>query len=159
VTLAARIFASASLAALCGGVLAQSSSFEARPASDGGGATIANPYGGEFVYRAQPVSDGRRPGHYLLGERIRDEFTLFSAEEEEALWRLREQFSSPSTVTPRIFARSLPRVHRTVKTAAIDWPRVVVQGTKTCVPHLAFSELADWRDHLVCWSSETRVVE
>jgi hypothetical protein len=124
--------------------------------TDGGGANIANAYGGVYVYRALVPADGRLPSRALLGERTRTEFSLFSAEEEDALWHLRDRLLHPAPPPA-------PRKHLAPRRSALDdpalWPKVVVTGTKTCVPELAFSESTDWREHLVCWSTEARRVE
>jgi hypothetical protein len=35
-------------------------------------------------------------------------------------------------------------------TGKFEWPKVVVRADEICVPELASSDAADWRDHLVC---------
>lgn len=138
---------------------AQTNDFEARPMTDGGGANIANPYGGVYVYRAALPDDGRRPSRAVLGERARTEFTLFSAEEEDALWRMRDRLLHPAPPLSVRRTRQVTSTHPALADRRLVWPKVVLQGSRTCVPELAFSEAPDWREHLVCWSSEVRRVE
>ena len=134
------------------------STFAGQAWRDGGAAAISNPYGGEYVYSAKPPTDGRVVAAIVLGERRRTEFTLFSAEEEEALWRLRDRQLHPEPVEPKTAIRAARRVAK-LAVSSIAWPKVVVGGGKTCVPTLQFSDAPDWRDHLVCWSSEAQRVE
>ena len=137
------------------------SSFVQQPWRDGGAAAISNPYGGEYVYSAKPPTDGRAVAAIaaiVLGERRRTEFTLFSAEEEEALWRLRDRQLHPEPVEPKPAIRAAKRVAK-LTIPSVEWPKVVVVGGKTCVPTLQFSDAPDWRDHLVCWSSGAQRVE
>ena len=135
-------------------------------ARDGGGAVVHSAFGGEYIYSAAGAStaaaDGRRAFRFALGKPARTEYTLFSAEEEVALWKLREQHRR----------RDDPPVPRAVKRAAssrvpepriaapsVDWPKVVVLAGRTCVPQAEFEHSPHWREHLVCWLKETQRVE
>lgn len=134
------------------------SSFVQQPWRDGGAAVISNPFGGEYVYSTKPRTDGRLVAAIALGERRRTDFTLFSAEEEEALWHLRDRQLHPEPVEPKPAIRAAKRVAK-LTIPSVEWPKVVVVGGKTCVPTLQFSDAPDWRDHLVCWSSGAQRVE
>ena len=117
---------------------------------DGGAAVVQNPAGGQWVYARGDFVDGRPQGRFALGKPARTEYTLFSAEEEEALWELRQKRLAP----PK------PRQHKQLAhREPMNWPRVVLRGTSTCVPERGFSDADDWQQHLVCWSKEAQRVE
>jgi hypothetical protein len=120
--------------------------------ADGGAARIDNPTGGIWAYAKPAVPDGRISARFTVGKPARTEYTLFSAEEEEALWNLR-QSRLPQPPAQR-HAGAHPEHHE-----PIAWPRVVLQGAKTCVPSGEHSQADDWQQHLVCWSQEDGRVE
>jgi hypothetical protein len=121
-----------------------------RQTEDGGAALIQNPAGGEWAYTTSDLPDGRKQARFALGKLARTEYTLFSAEEEAALWSLRQAQRTPS---PKA------RTRRVAHHDPIRWPRVVLKDGKTCVPWVSFSEGEDWLQHLTCWSREDRRVD
>ena len=117
---------------------------------DGGAAVVQNRAGGQWVYARSDFADARPQARFALGKPARTEYTLFSAEEEEALWQLRQKQLAPRKPRhEKQFARREP----------LNWPRVVLRGTAVCVPELSFSKADDWQQHLVCWSEEAQRVE
>jgi hypothetical protein len=120
---------------------------------DGGAAEVRNPSGGVWAYTADDSNDGRAHSRFALGKLQRTEYTLFSAEEETALWTLKQQRLQPPAPAPR-HARAAPPHHD-----PIAWPRVVLRDGSTCVPTAANAEAEDWQQHLVCWDGEARRVQ
>jgi hypothetical protein len=111
-----------------------------------GAAVIEPAAGGEYVYGA-PVLDGRlRTQAVLVGAPQRQAYVFFSAEEEAALLAYRDQALAEQL--KRRVASARKRHYNA--TASLDWPKVVVRADEICVPELASSSAADWRDHLVC---------
>lgn len=120
--------------------------FEGGPVvEEGGQAVLLHPFG---LYRYGPTSDGRlRSKPFVIGTATRDDYQLFSWQEEEALWYvLQEQLDQ--------IEKSEPKKTRQIKAAfkeRIDWPRVVLKGQSTvCVPELLNAKQDNWRDHLLC---------
>lgn len=122
-----------------------------------GWSRVQNPHGGRYVYGPQ-LKDGRdlSAKRFALGRPQRQEYELYSAEEEEALWNYREKKRREMEE-----AQHPPVTHRRTSRVKlhIEWPKVVVIGDKTCVPRIGFVSASDWKEHLVCWSSEKRDVE
>lgn len=121
-----------------------------------GEAVIAPPQSGAYVYSSRPQNDSRGTMRFMLGHASRQNYDLFSASEEAALWRTREiQREEVAAANARALAR---RVHHR-SGPKLDWPKVVLVGDKTCVPQTSFANAADWQQHVVCWSSGDRRVE
>jgi hypothetical protein len=121
-----------------------------------GEAIIAPAKAGAYVYSSHPQNDARGTMRFMLGQAPRQNYDLFSAQEEAALWRTREM---QREVTAAAEARARIRhVHRR-SAPKLDWPRVLLVGDKTCVPLTAFATATDWQQHVVCWSSGDRRVE
>lgn len=125
-----------------------------------GAVALKSVFGGRYVYRAEPAPFAAVNTRLVLGQPQRAEFTLFSAEEEAALWRLQQ------TQRERLNAEAL--AHRAALTGhrnrrptltGLDWPRVTDDATTTCVPHLAYAGAPDWKQHLICWRKEDRHVQ
>ena len=136
---------------------------------------VALPQDGRYVYTTSAgfgLADGRdlSAKRYMIGQPPRDRYVLFSAEEEAALWNLRERrqhdaarqpsagLALTAPATPPTLHPWHPR-HSAQRKAALVWPRVVVEGPRTCVPRMAYRDARDWKRHLTCWSGETRRVE
>jgi hypothetical protein len=121
-----------------------------------GEAIIAPAKAGAYVYSSHPQNDSRGTMRFMLGQAPRQNYDLFSAQEEAALWRTREmQREAVAQAEARARAR---HTHR--KSAPkLDWPKVVLVGDKTCVPRTSFANAPDWQQHIVCWSSGDRRVE
>ena len=132
-----------------------------RAARDGGGALIQNVFGGEYRYTAVPAAaDGRVEGRFSLGKPARSEYTLFSAEEEEALWTLHEQQRHRDEPPPRASRRGAFRLlSPTPALPKLNWPKVVELEDRVCVPTAAFADSPDWRSHLTCWIKGAQRVE
>jgi hypothetical protein len=128
-------------------VLAAPTGFAPRAPYASGAAVIEPAFGGEYVH-ARPQADARRRSPALLaGAPARQTWVFFSAEEEQALLRYRDQ---QLAVRLHAAAARVPRV----RVARVDWPKVVVRGGTVCVPELASSDAPDWRAHLVCHRAE-----
>ena len=127
------------------------------PALDAGGAVLQTPHAGAFIYAAIEPSDGRVAQRFVIGRAPRSDFVLFSADEEQALWTLRDRQRFPKAYLPPRPMRALPPPGAAPR-AAIDWPKVVVADGRTCVPTGDFADAHDWRSHLVCWVRATREV-
>jgi hypothetical protein len=82
----------------------------------------------------------------LTAAPARQAYVFFSAEEELALLNYRDKQLASILKDRVVVARK--RHYRA--TGKLDWPRVVVRADEVCVPELASSDAADWRDHLVC---------
>jgi hypothetical protein len=100
------------------------------------------------LYRYGPASDERmRSKPFVIGTALRDDYQLFSWQEEEALWYVLQEQLDQIEVNE-------PKKARKIKAAfkeRIDWPRVVIKGQNTvCVPELPRAKQDDWRDHLLC---------
>lgn len=136
-----------STACLAGAVdLSAPAKFEGGPVVEEAGHAVLKHSGG--LYRYGSVGDERmRSKPFIIGSAPRDDYQLFSWQEEEALWYvLQDQLE-------QIEARE-PAKTRKIKSAfkeRIDWPRVVIKGQNTvCVPQLPRAKQDDWRDHLLC---------
>lgn len=161
-----RIFLTALVCAAVTGAMAQTPPLDAsrfvwQAALDVGGAVLLAPHGGAYVYASSEPSDGRVAQRFVqrfaIGRTPRTEFVLFSADEEEALWTLRDRQRFPQAYLPARPVRDLPRPIAAPR-VAIDWPKVVVADGRTCVPTGDFADAADWRSHLVCWVRASREV-
>jgi hypothetical protein len=134
------------LSTLCVSAIAGPSGFAERGRYGSGAATIEPAAGGEYVYGDQ-ASDARRPTRpVLIGTAERQLYVFFSDREEQALLNYRDQ-QLAKQLRDRAASSRPPHYRATV---SLRWPKVVVRGDEICVPELASSEAADWRDHLVC---------
>ncbi|MDN4571863.1 hypothetical protein DBB29_24710 [Pandoraea cepalis] len=92
----------------------------------------------------------------MLGKVPRETFVLFSAQEEEALFRARSVKLAEIANAHRKHALKRATSHRSVQ---LDWPKVVIDGDRTCVPTPDFASAIDWKEHLVCWNKGVERVE
>jgi hypothetical protein len=130
----------------CLPVSADQVSFVERGAYSSGAAVIEPADGGEYV-NAPPAADRRgRSRAVLVGQPMRQTYVFFSAQEEEALLRYRDRMLAEQLKQNVVTARK----RHYAKTGNLNWPKVVVRADEICVPELASSEAADWREHLVC---------
>jgi hypothetical protein len=131
---------------LCAPALAAPGGFAQRPPYASGAAVLEPAAGGEYVH-GRPLSDARvRTRAVLAMPPERQVYTFFSAEEEQALLAYRDlQRARLSGQRVVVACAAHGRPHR-----GLDWPKVIVRAGQTCVPELASSESADWREHLVC---------
>lgn len=139
-----------------------------------GAVPLEHSFGGLYAYSApsaaptaSTASAAAPASRLVIGPRPISQFVLLSAEEEAAMWSLRERQRSAVTSTSASALASLGasyrRRHRQAGTAGAsactNVPRVVESEDKTCVPDLAHASAPDWREHLVCWVKQLRVVE
>lgn len=123
-----------------------------------GWVNVLQPQGGIYIY-TPPKPDARITAKaFLIGRPERQTYQLFSAQEEEALWQLREEKGQTDVVAARNQKTKFTGHHRAQK-LSFEWPKVVVRGSEICVPILDYSESSDWREHLTCWSPEVNHVE
>jgi hypothetical protein len=111
-----------------------------------GAAIVEPPAGGEYIHAPQLADARARTRPILTAPALRQTYVFFSTEEEQALLRYRDQ-QLASLLQQRLVAA---RKRRDGASGRLDWPKVVVRADEICVPELASSESADWRDHLVC---------
>lgn len=157
------LIVAASLALLGTACLAEpaqdASHFTWQAGREAGAATLQPPYGGEYVYSVVERLDGRIEQRFPIGKPLRTEFELFSADEEAALWQLREQLLHPVHLP---YPSQRPRRARSAAVVAgrpsIDWPKVIVRDGRTCVPQSSFADAPDWASHLICWLGVRREV-
>lgn len=121
-----------------------------------GWSTVASPQGGHYVFQA--VTPPTRPQvRFPIGKVQRDQFDLFSAEEEAALWATLRHLESEEADRELANVRAQKKQvrKRSVQAKAVA-PRakVVIRDGKVCVPEVAFSDSPDWRSHLVCTAKE-----
>ncbi|MCX4151039.1 MULTISPECIES: hypothetical protein [Paraburkholderia] len=121
-----------------------------------GAVELAPQNGGEYVFSSKPESDRRVHMRFLLGKPQRQDVEMFSGEEEAALAKLRaEQLGEIQATYDRLHQRHVK--HR-VK-PKLNWPQVIVEGDRTCVPSSGHASDVDWKSHLVCWNVGTQRVE
>lgn len=134
---------------LCGAALAAPGGFAERTRYTSGAAIVEPSAGGEYVYARQLADTRMRTRPLLTASPQRQTYVFFSAEEEQALLRYRDQ-QLAGLLKERLVAA---RKRHYFATGTLDWPKVIARADEICVPELASSESADWRDHLVCHSS------
>lgn len=118
-----------------------------------GWVNVITPQGGIYIY-TPPKPDSRiKTQAFSIGRAERQTYQLFSAQEEEALWNLREKNNLAETEE---VMGSSKRPRRTTIRPTFAWPKVVVRGVEICVPVLDHSDSNDWQDHLTCWSPEVK---
>lgn len=134
------------LSILCLPVFAAPTGFAERGRYGSGAAVIEPAVGGEYVDGEQQSDRRVRTVPILLQVPQRQTYAFFSVEEEQALLRYRDQRFAARVKTQVVAARK----RHVESTGRFDWPKVVVRANEICVPELASSDAADWRDHLVC---------
>jgi len=114
-----------------------------KPAAEGLGWVNLNHPQGRYIYGTE--SDGRiKTPTITFGRVERQDYQLFSWEEEQALWLLLQDkltAAEPEKKTAFVKAHS----QRNLK-----WPRVIVKDQEVCVPRIEKAEDDDWKDHLTC---------
>lgn len=129
------------------------SGFAEFPGYSYGWANVTMPGAGHYVYQSHVPVNSRPSVRFPIGKAPREDYVLFSAEEEAALdatlKNLEEQESARLVAEKprRKVRRSSPKDRQPVRSPAA---LVVIRDGMVCVPEVAFSESADWRDHLVC---------
>jgi hypothetical protein len=85
---------------------------------------------------------------FMVGKPQRQDFVFLTAQEQEDLWNYRQKLREDMIKA----ALPKPVVVKTHKNAiaTLNWPHVIVEGSKVCVPSLDYSEAVDWKDHLLC---------
>jgi hypothetical protein len=120
-------------------------------------ATVSSALGGEWLYRVpEPAADGRIRQRFTIGKPVRTEYSLFTGQEEAALWETREKLLRPA---PPPIEHHRGQRKTAAMPVAIDWPKVQVSGDRTCVPAAGYSQAPDWLDHKICWNKGTRHVD
>jgi len=118
---------------------------------------------GAFVYSDRVMQLPLR-ARFAIGGRVRDDYTFFSPQEQEALLALRQRrqeeirqesrpLKSGTPVGASVGKRHEPAVARCLPRAGLEQavaPRIVARADSICVPELKFSDAPDWREHLVC---------
>jgi len=134
------------LSILCVPVFAAPTGFAERGRYGSGAAIIEPTLGGEYVDGEQQPDRRVRTVPILLQAPRRQAYAFFSVEEEQALLRYRDQQLAARVKADLVVARK----RHVQATGKFEWPKVVVRADEICVPELASSDAADWRDHLVC---------
>ena len=119
-----------------------------------GWVNVIHPQGGIYIY-TPPQPDARLKAQaFSVGRVERQTYQLFSAQEEEVLWNLREKKNLAVSQTQELAGGSSKRRRPITIQRSLAWPKVIVRGVEVCVPVLAHSDANDWQDHLTCWSPE-----
>ena len=118
-----------------------------------GWANIYPPQGGMYVYTPAAPDSRIKTQPFSIGRTKRQTYQLFSAQEEAALWLIRERkiMAAAAVIQEKKGRRTFRR--------SLAWPKVVVRGTEICVPILGHSDSSDWKQHLTCWSPKDSYVE
>lgn len=111
-----------------------------------GPANVAPVMGGEYAYGPSQADPRAATKPVMLGANKRTDFTFFTPDEEKALLELRNK-QVRAVVRDRLRQQRGRHLSRRLN---LDWPKVVVTDTEICVPELASSESADWKNHLIC---------
>jgi len=99
-----------------------------------------------------------------LGAAQRDDYTFFSAQEQAALWELRQsalassqsETAATATQAKRLRASALQPAHHTARACRPSrTAKVIRRDGRMCAPLVDFAEAADWRDHLSCFDERT----
>ena len=140
-----------------------------KPPSYSDTAAIEEPASGQYVYSARP-SPPRPQARFAIGKAARSDFIIYSAEEQEELLALRKRLSaatSAGTVQPEgahVAAKRIRSVgrHPAARVCApasgpnpveaVEWPKVIRDGAKVCVPEPEFADKANWREHVLCFN-------
>lgn len=126
---------------------AQDSRFVEKNRLQSGWSDVQLPLGGEFEY-GRSKADGRPKEVFMVGMPKRTLFVYLSAQEQKALWEMRQREIEKTQAQESVVVKKLVR-HKSV---VIEWPKVIVKGDQTCVPEIHFSDSPDWKEHLVCWN-------
>lgn len=117
-----------------------------------GWVNINMPSDGMYVY-GHDVQNRPFLQAFLIDKPTRQHFDFFSSQEEEALWNLYEEQVTDKKSTQIKTRKSLMRSkHKTIK---IDWPKVIVEDKKICVPKTDYADSVEWKEHLTCWEGES----
>lgn len=141
--------------AVCAATVNDGVAFATRGEYMKGVVAVQPPQGGEYVYSSRPAEASRPTLRFMMGKPQRDEYDLFSAQEEQALATVR------AAELAKLEAAAHPRVLHVAHRARpkLNWPKVVVVDNRTCVPELGHASESDWQNHLVCWNSGDKRVE
>lgn len=127
---------------------------------------VEEPASGQYVYSARPAAP-RSQARFAIGKAPRSDFTVYSAEEQQELLALRNRLStatSPQGDIPNATAKRTRRArrHQATRVCApasgqsevgpVEWPKVIRDGAKVCVPKPEFADKADWREHVWCFN-------
>jgi hypothetical protein len=134
------------------------SNFVKSPTQEADWVVVVNPQGGQYLY--VPKANDRRENRpaFFVGRPEAQKFQLHSAEEEDALWRIRAQNAQVLSVVANLPVNRVVTEYSKQKKHLI-WPKVELRGDLTCVPELAFSDLVNWQSHSVCWNQGKSHVE
>ena len=115
--------------------------------------------GGLYVYSNQIKHDERSTQRFMIGRPQRTDYELFSDQEQEALWNLRQEKLNQIALVEESNTRHFVRRSSFKSKEIYNWPRGVVNGNRTCVPHIEHSDDEDWKAHLICWDKESKDVK
>ena len=119
-----------------------------------GAANVSPANGGEYVYGGGRA-DGRIPVKALLtGPVERQSYVYFTPDEERLLLSFRDRQLAKVVKAKLLKERTHFVKVRSVQRRPLNWPKVVLRGNEICVPELASSDAADWKDHLTCFQSK-----
>lgn len=141
--------------AVCAATVSDGVAFATRGEYMKGAVAVQPAQGGEYVYSSRPSDGSRATLRFMMGKPQRDEYDLFSAQEEQALASVR------AAELAKLEAAARPHVRHVAHRAKpkLNWPKVVVVDNRTCVPELGHASDSDWQNHLVCWNPGDKRVE
>jgi len=102
---------------------------------------------GIYVYGAAPKNTSRSNKAFMIGKPFPQDVVFLTAQEQEGIWRYKQ------AKIEALRLAALPpviKISHKISYSNLNWPHVIVEGKKVCVPTLAFSESSDWQDHLLC---------
>ena len=127
-----------------------------------GWVNLTHPTGGQYIYDADANKTIKTDKAFMVGKPLRQDFEFLTAQEQEGIWLYRNNAqqaainSQPQKLeTRKNIARTYKSKHphnscNNTNIQNINWPKIVVNGTKTCVPLANYSDASDWKDHLIC---------
>jgi hypothetical protein len=134
------------LCVLCLPAVAGPTAFVERAPYASGAAVIEPADGGEYVNVPAAPDRRIRSRAMLAAAPERQTYLFFSSQEEAELLNYRNRMFAEQVRATVTAARK----RHYARTGKLDWPKVVVHTDEICVPELASSDAADWREHLVC---------
>jgi len=139
----------------------ETTTFKKAQLESAGMAILQSSLSGQYVYD-KPPAPSASGSRYSMGRPFDFDPVLFSAQEQEVLWKLRRRLTDEAATAEsgRLMASATAhaRKYQRPRSDHLNWPRVVVKDHSICVPTLEFSDVKDWKSHLVCFDSETKDV-
>lgn len=125
-----------------------------------GWVNITPPTGGQYIYEPELHKGIKSDKAFMVGKPSRQDFEFLTEQEQEGVWKYRNNAQQALMKSEKPVAKlKSTGKHRTKFShnscsnppqKNLSWPKIVVNGTQTCVPLVEYSEASDWKDHLTC---------